>query len=191
MGLCKCGCGLVVKKGKRFVHGHHARIHNPMKNIDIVKKNADIRKGRFSGENCYWQWKKPLSDETRKKQSEKAKGRKRPDLSESNRNRIGNKNPCWKGGVSLESYGAEFNKELKEQIRKRDNHQCRHPNCTFTAPNIPVHHIDYDKNNNKEWNLICLCPNHHSRTTNTNRRTYWIIYYQTIMKIERGLNYAN
>ncbi len=70
-----------------------------------------------------------------------------------------------------------FTQKVKEQIRKRDNYTCQ--NCGITEEehifiinfNLTVHHIDYDKKNSKENNLITLCFQCHSRT-NYNRE-YW------------------
>ena len=44
MTLCECGCREEVKKGNRFIQGHYARMHNPMKNPKTVKKNIESRK---------------------------------------------------------------------------------------------------------------------------------------------------
>lgn len=84
----------------------------------------------------------------------------------------------WQGGISFEPYGPEFNNELKEQIRKHDGYICQE--CGITqeklGQKLDVHHIDYDKMNNKPENLICLCSSDHART-NFNRE-YWIEYFK-------------
>lgn len=92
--------------------------------------------------------------------------------------------PNWQGGISFESYGIEFNKELKEKIRKRDNYRCqecfRHQNELFIkngkSYKLDIHHIDYDKKNNNEANLISLCRNCHAQTNFD--RNNWIKYYR-------------
>jgi len=74
-------------------------------------------------------------------------------------------NPAWLGGISFEPYGLEFNNKLREKIRKRDNFCCqqcfRHQNELRTKTNkkyrLHVHHIDYNKKNNNQNNLISLC----------------------------------
>lgn len=33
--ICKCGCGQIVKKGKKFIRGHHTRINNPNPKIPL------------------------------------------------------------------------------------------------------------------------------------------------------------
>jgi len=88
------------------------------------------------------------------------------------------KNPAWRGGISFEPYGIEFNDKLKEQIRYRDNYRCqecfRHQN-ELKCP-LMIHHIDYNKNNNQESNLIPLCNSCHSQTNF--KRENWINYFK-------------
>lgn len=85
------------------------------------------------------------------------------------------KHPNWRGGKSFELYGKEFNKQLKLKIRKRDNYICK--KCGKIERNIAfdIHHIDYDKKNNNEKNLITLCKSCHMKT-NHNRK-YWKEYF--------------
>lgn len=83
----------------------------------------------------------------------------------------------WQGGISFEPYGIEFNEELKEEIRKRDNYICQE--CKYTQEQLgyklPVHHIDYDKKNNKKENLISLCRPCHGQTNYD--RDDWAKYF--------------
>lgn len=93
----------------------------------------------------------------------------------------------WKGGKSLELYGLKFSKKLKEKIRKRDNYRCqecfRHQDELYKGTKngikpykLHIHHIDYNKENNVEENLISLCLMCHMQT-NWNRED-WTNYYQ-------------
>ena len=70
--LCECGCGGVVKPGNRFIHNHHTKgksiSEEIRQNMRIAQRNR-----------------KPVDDETRKKLSEAAKGRK---LSEETKEKI-------------------------------------------------------------------------------------------------------
>jgi hypothetical protein len=74
----------------------------------------------------------------------------------------GNRGSNYKDGTSG-VYPIEFNDKLKESIRKRDNYKCQ--NCDMTEEEhlivrgqiLHVHHIDYDKQNCDEINLITLC----------------------------------
>jgi len=92
--------------------------------------------------------------------------------------RLGPLSPSWKGGLSGERYGSGFTKVLKAQIRKRDKYTCQE--CGKTEKqfgySLPVHHIDYDKNNHDPENLVSLCRVNHSKT-NFNRG-YWIKHFK-------------
>ncbi len=98
----------------------------------------------------------PVSEETRIKMS-------------------GSNSPHWRGGISFEPYGLEFNNMLKRSIRERDG-QCMYPGCG-TLDNLAVHHVDYDKRNNDPKNLITLCIAHNSKV-NFNR-DYWEKHFTT------------
>jgi len=79
----------------------------------------------------------------------------------------------WQGGKSYEKYGRIWTAEFKEEIRKRDNHICRlcgkkQQDC---KRKLDVHHIDYDKKNCNQDNLITLCRLCHLKT-NRNRE-FW------------------
>lgn len=90
----------------------------------------------------------------------------------------GENHPSWLGGISFEPYGIEFNEKLKEKIRQRDNYTCQINGCNEkqNGKRFPVHHVDYCKQNNEEYNLITLCPSHHNRS-NFNR-DYWENYFK-------------
>lgn len=94
------------------------------------------------------------------------------------------KNWNWRGGKSFEPYGIEFNKELKEYIRNKYNFRCqecfRHQDELYYKSGrkykLMIHHIDYDKRNNNENNLIPLCVSCHGQTQFN--RDDWTDYYQ-------------
>jgi hypothetical protein len=88
---------------------------------------------------------------------------------------------------SFELYGKEFNKNLKEQIRKRDNYTCQECGVSqiILKSKLSVHHIDFNKRNNHPENLISLCVSCHTKTQFDKRK--WIKYYQNKMK-GGGLN---
>jgi hypothetical protein len=72
------------------------------------------------------------------------------------------KNPNWNGGSSYETYGYKWNRSLKRKIRERDGQKCKE--CKEKRKALVVHHIDYNKQNNKTSNLITLCRSCHSKT---------------------------
>jgi len=70
----------------------------------------------------------------------------------------GSNNPNWNGGTSYIPYCIKFNKELKEQVRTRDNYTCQR--CEITqeehGKKLSIHHIHFDKENCYP-DLIALC----------------------------------
>jgi hypothetical protein len=89
-------------------------------------------------------------------------------------------NPRWKGGISFEPYTPEFNKYLKEKIRKRDEFSCQICGLKENSKRHAVHHIDYDKSNCKENNLITLCKRCHDKT-NINRKQ-WQEHFEEVYR---------
>jgi hypothetical protein len=126
---------------------------------------------------------KPNTPEMKAKISAKLKGRfagKNNPMA----NRAGALHPNWKGGISYLPYSSEFTKEYKESIRERDGHTCQLcgvPQAECIYPLSP-HHIDYDKANCKEENLISLCQSCHSKTNY--HREYWQGYLTRIMEVK-------
>jgi hypothetical protein len=94
------------------------------------------------------------------------------------------KHPAYINGKSKEPYAFEFTKELKESIRKRDNYICKLCNKKIINNTkkyfLAIHHIDYNKKNCKESNLISLCGGCNSKV-NTDRK-YWIKYFKKLIK---------
>lgn len=97
--------------------------------------------------------------------------------------------PGWIDGSSFEPYTSEFNNELKEFIRKRDNYICQNKNCGIPQQEcrtkLDVHHIDYNKDNCDPINLIALCHLCNARASGD--REYWKQYYQKI-QIDRKVH---
>jgi hypothetical protein len=99
----------------------------------------------------------------------------------------GENSSVWRGGVSKLPYSSDWTEQLKESIRKRDNYECQ--NCELTNEehlitwdkSLEVHHIDYDKKNCSEDNLISLCIQCHMRTNFD--RIYWQEFYQNKLTI--------
>jgi len=183
------------------------RIKKWVENKERIKKISLANKGR----DCYWLKGKSRTKEVRKKISEGHIGKKLSEEtkqkirlfnlgrspSEDTRKRLsiavsGDKSYRWQGGKSFEPYSKEFNNFLKTQIRKRDNYQCREclkfQNDLRTNTNriykLIIHHIDFNKKNNNQNNLISLCRPCHSKT-NYNREK-WILYYKNKMEVENA-----
>ncbi|MEK0335806.1 MAG: NUMOD3 domain-containing DNA-binding protein [Nitrosopumilus sp.] len=81
-------------------------------------------------------------------------------------------------------YPYEFNNTLKEQIRNRDNCECKL--CFIGQEEINkkliVHHVDFDKNNNSEFNLISLCRNCHGKVHCMNN-LIWVRFFQNKLNV--------
>jgi len=118
----------------------------------------------------------------RKKGIKKREKLSKREHSKRSKSFIGKKNPSWIDGRSYKPYPQEFNDKLKEQIRKRDNCICQR--CKRTQDEeleelncrLPIHHIDYNKDNNKKSNLITLCLRCNN-TVNKNQID-WMHYFQ-------------
>ena len=89
-------------------------------------------------------------------------------------------NPQWRGGVARLPYVWTFNKELREEVRRRDGYQCQLCGAPQVECAIPlhIHHINYDKRDSDPLNLISLCLPCHSRTGF--RREHWTELFQAI-----------
>jgi len=120
----------------------------------------------------------PLSEETKKKISKSLMGNKYclgNVLSQEHRNKIseserGSKHWNWQNGKSFEPYCPKFNKELKERIRNRDGRICMicHKSEMDNGEKLCVHHIDGDKMQGcgKKWYLVSLCRSCHMKLHN-------------------------
>jgi len=86
--------------------------------------------------------------------------------------------PNWHDGSSFEPYPLAFTEKLRRQIRKRDNHICQLCGRTEKQNNraLSVHHIDYNKENCSERNLISLCKYCHTKVNAD--RNYWTSYFK-------------
>jgi hypothetical protein len=89
--------------------------------------------------------------------------------------------PRWLGGLSYKPYTSDFNKDLKNNVRSRDKYICQL--CSKTEKNnnksLTCHHIDYDKDNSVESNLISLCVACNSKVNND--REYWSNYFSQML----------
>lgn len=83
------------------------------------------------------------------------------------RNQGGKNHWNWQDGKSLEKYGKDWTKELKQKVRKRDEFKCQ--KCK-RKKDLVVHHKDFNKKNNKINNLRVLCRSCHIKL-HANERT--------------------
>ena len=95
-------------------------------------------------------------------------------------------NPNWLGGITIHEYPPTFNQQLKDRIRVRDNFICQLCGIPEIECNrrLDIHHIDYNKMNCNEDNLISLCSNCNLKA-NFNRE-YWTVYFNNKLLRQKG-----
>lgn len=92
-------------------------------------------------------------------------------------------NPNYIDGRSGFNYPLIFSKYLKNIIRQRDNYICQ--GCGLTEAEhlfkykqkLHIHHIDYNKDNCEENNLITACLSCNSKANKN--RVYWKNFYSS------------
>lgn len=155
--FCYCGCGdqIEIKEHHlrygipKYISGHNTEIKVRLKCLyEKCANNVSKPYNKFCSHKCYSLY------SVREKAS------------------------AWEGGISKLPYAFEFNKQLKQFIKQRDQNICQNPNCMNTK-NLHVHHIDYDKQNNNIENLVTLCRSCHTKTNHN--RYYFTNYYQEIL----------
>jgi hypothetical protein len=151
--------------GKTGEAHHRYRKHH---SCSARKKLSEINHGKKHTEN------------SKRKMSQSRIGKKhtletRKKISES---RVGEKHPLWNGGTSFLPYSPEFVKVMKEFIRARDDYQCQFCDTLQNGKAHSVHHIDHNKNNDSEHNLLTLCELCHNNETTSSGdfREEWIEY---------------
>ena len=99
--------------------------------------------------------------------------------------KCGKDHPCSIEGRGSEIYPYEFNNRLKNKIRARDRYSCQ--NCGMAEEEhlvvyrrkLEIHHINYNKKDCRENNLITLCKQCNMRANNN--RIHWKCFYKNKM----------
>ena len=197
--LCKCGCGQsVTYKYAIYVKGHQNKNktgHNRGQHWNI-RDDSDKKLNGLSEEHKIKIGLKSkgheVPQELRVRLQHVMKGNKKCGQNgERNyfygKHYAGAKHPRWLGGKSFEPYSPEFNKQLKELIRMRDNYTCQL--CGLpereSLKKLTNHHINYDKKNCLPNNLITLCNACNSKVNKD--REHWQRYFIDLLK-KRKLN---
>ena len=171
---------------KHYKNGKNWNVGLTAETDERVRRNAKSIKKSYKGRK---HWSKGLTKETDERLMKMSKKMKAQHLSSKTEFQKGKKHPMWAGGISFEPYGIEFNNKLKEQIRKRDNFTCQECGKSQLKRKLSIHHIDYNKNNNSEINLISLCNKCHMKT-NENRK-HWEEHFKMKMFIKELFNPEN
>lgn len=115
-----------------------------------------------------------LTEEQRQGYSDAKSGRKNPMYGKSRE-----LSPAWRGGVAFFPYSYEFGFVLRKKIKVRDEYTCQI--CGIRKHRgLHVHHIDYDKRNDSELNLVTLCICCHGKTRKN--REYWRVYLSRLVE---------
>jgi len=167
--------------------------NNPSKRLEVRKKIGKAMIGKTLGEKngnwkggpvelvCQWCGKKFFTGQSRKNIAKycsvscSGKGYAGKNVKEKNGN--------WKGGVMNLPYSIEFRSSLKNFIRTRDHNTCQLCRKTKVeeGKNLAVHHINYDKEDSFELNLISLCSSCNGKVNNNKKMwedyfTFWLLH---------------
>lgn len=145
--LCRCGCGGVTNVIKRnhFKRGRYKGEYAPFL---PGHQNRGLTHPETRGVN-HWTAKNPVSEETRRKQSEARRGDKHwnwKDGRSANRGKIGNPSGenhwNWRGGITTERHKERTSPEAKawtKAIFKRDDYTCW--DCGKKGGQLNAHHL--------------------------------------------------
>lgn len=192
--ICACGCGSAIKPTNTFAHGHNGRVRSDESTERIRQaslerwKDPAFRAKRKKAlakvfNSISVTVKKLWTDPTYRKNMTTAKKRnnssKKVSISlkenwndlEYVKNHTGENASNWQGGKSFVNYPKEFNDELKEAVRKRDNYLCRRCKCPEGdhGGKLCVHHINFDTHCSSKHNLLSLCRSCHRVVHNLHR----------------------
>lgn len=185
---CSHKCDSCAKKGKRLSpNTEFKKEQHPSPNTEFKKGNIPYMTGRMHSKNTKERISINQKGQRHSPKTEFKKGQHPSIKTEFKKGQFTReKNNAWKGGISRHPYGFDFNNELKNLIRKRDNYKCQvcgtpQEEC---IKKLPIHHIDYDKQNNNPKNLITLCISCNSKANY--KREYWSKYFNKTMEVCNG-----
>tara|TARA_B100001971_G_C18205936_1_gene547616 strand:+ start:433 stop:1371 length:939 start_codon:yes stop_codon:yes gene_type:complete len=136
------------------------------------RKMSEALKGKYAGKTLSEEHKRKISEANTGKTFSKEHKRK---MSEARKGKYtGENHPRWKGGTSALPYSPEFKWVMRKYIRERDNHECQFCETPENGISHAVHHIDHNKENDSEFNLISMCMDcHNNETTSNSDQPIW------------------
>jgi len=181
-GRCK-KCDDLYQKGRSCNKGKNHPMFGKHHTEETKKKisRTRIKNGKTKGKN-HPMFGKHHTEETKKKMSLAKLGKK---LTEETKRLLSLSHGGTGNPYEVDDYPKIFFK-IRDSIRKRDNYTCQ--NCDMTEEEhlivcgtvLSVHHIDYNKKNSKENNLIILCNQCNVRANKN--RNYWKEFYNIKME---------
>jgi hypothetical protein len=99
----------------------------------------------------------------------------------------GSDNPNWRGGFCRLPYSSDFDEKKKHKIREREGFKCFLCESPELTRKLDVHHINYDKMDSDDLNLVALCAKCHAPTRATKNQDLW----ETYLTIEIHKRYGN
>jgi len=98
-------------------------------------------------------------------------------------------NPWYVDGRSSgenRAYPLGWKEQLREAIRERDGHKC--VVCSLpeeqNKKKLPVHHVDYDRENLNPDNLVSLCSHCHGKTNTRKNHSKWISFFKSSQRLK-------
>lgn len=192
---CKCGCGLEIKRGNKFIFGHQnigkkfseehrAKISESNKgkklseeakrNLSIINKNRSSETREKLSKSLKEWWKENLESRTGKNHPLFGKSKSEEFKEKMRKAKLGENSNFWNGGINLDSYHyLDDSEEIKVDALIRDNYTCQECGKVWDRKEkrFALHHIDYSRTNHNIWNRITLCL--HCHAVSNQNRPYW------------------
>ena len=176
-GVCICGCNQkIIPKTYHFYGNRKRKIRY------IRGHNTKGKKMIYSKEGLESKRKEGIKLNERNKKDPNHKKVMEKNWENTVRSWDKETHPLWLGGKSFEPYGIEFNNVLRKRIRERDNYICQECFEKQNGIRLCVHHINYNKDDNREYNIISLCLSCHVKT-NFDRK-HWERHFKYLILLK-------
>lgn len=181
VGVCPCGCGKTVWFGRKFAtsgcanRGKKLRLSGKERKARAERMRLCRRDYAFNQKLLLATKVKPYMIERNKRldirrkvslhRRGKCAGEDHPFFNKSRPNPKvrGALNYNWKGG-GRSKYPGSFSSALKRRVKARDAGRCRKcGNKSGAVARLEVHHLDFDRKNNKMKNLLTVCSACHAK----------------------------